>query len=48
MLVGIVIGVAGLAIVAVAYSNRNELSEKSGARLWAPYALGAVVSMRLA
>lgn len=47
MLLGIIIGVAGLAIVAIAYLNRNELDEKSAARRLAPYVLGAVVSLAL-
>lgn len=47
VLLGIIIGLAGLAIVAVVYGNRNALSDRSGARLWAPYVLGAVVSVGL-
>ena len=47
MLLGVVIGLAGLAVVAIAFVNRDELSDRSGARLYAPYLLGAFVAVGL-
>jgi hypothetical protein len=47
MLLGVVLGLAGLAVVAIAFVNRNELSDHSGRRLYAPYLLGAIVAVRL-
>ena len=48
MLIGVLIGVAGLAIVAIAYLNRDELSEKPPVRRIAPYVAGAVAAIAIA
>ena len=47
MLLGLVLGVAGLAVVAIAFVNRDELSDRSGVRLYGPYLLGAIVAVGL-
>ena len=47
MLLGVVLGLAGLAAVAIAFGNRNELSDRSGIRLYGPYLLGAIVAVGL-
>ena len=45
MILGILIGLGGLGAVVLAFLNRNELSDKTGARLLAPYLLVALVSI---
>jgi len=47
MLLGVMIGLAGLAIVAVAYGNRNQLSDTPPARQAVPYVLGALAAIGL-
>ena len=41
MLIGVVIGLAGLAIVGIAYVNRDNLSDEPLAIKLAPYIVGA-------
>ena len=45
MLLGIVIGLAGLALVGVAYINRDPLSDTPAIRRLAPYVIGVVLSI---
>jgi len=47
MLIGIVVGLAGLAVAVIGYLNRNELSDKSPTRQLAPYALAGVIAIGL-
>lgn len=45
MLLGIVIGLAGLALVGLAYINRDPLSDTPAIRRLAPYVIGVVLSI---
>lgn len=47
MVIGILIGLAGLAITVIAYLNRNQLSDKPPVRQLAPYVLAGVIAIGL-
>jgi hypothetical protein len=47
VVLGVIVGLAGLAVVVIAFVNRDELSDRSGIRLYAPYLLGAILAVGL-
>lgn len=48
MLIAVLIGLAGLAISAIAYANRNQLDDEHPLRRRAPYLAMAVASVAIA